>query len=165
MSLAPDYPRPVNLARRPLHGDLLLAEHSEINPSIRTQVYGRRSALAAGYLVALLIAGPSVEADEFDRFCRKSGLETRKDQVLVESSCDKRLELFRKRKIRIADILRLSFAHHVNHFDPAQDHTSAVQRLEPEHWPDPPLGRPMILLDPVVQIAALVDPDRFQLAP
>jgi hypothetical protein len=66
MSLSPDYPRPVNLAWRPLRGDLPLAEHSGINPSVRTQVYGRRSALAAGYLVALLIAGPSVEADEFD---------------------------------------------------------------------------------------------------
>lgn len=66
MSLSPDYPRPVNLAWRPLRDDLPLAEHSDINPSVRTQVYGRRSALAAGYLVALLIAGPSVEADEFD---------------------------------------------------------------------------------------------------
>jgi hypothetical protein len=66
MSLSPDYPRPVNLAWRPLRGDLPLAEHSDINQSVRTQVYGRRSALAAGYLVALLIAGPSVEADEFD---------------------------------------------------------------------------------------------------
>jgi hypothetical protein len=60
------YPRPVNLGQQPLCGVLPLDEHSGVGLSVRTRVYGRRSAMAAGYLAALLIAGPSVEADEFD---------------------------------------------------------------------------------------------------
>jgi hypothetical protein len=64
--LAPAYHRPVDLGRNPLCGVLPLDEHPDTCLSVRTQVFGWRSALAAGCLAALLIAGPSVEADEFD---------------------------------------------------------------------------------------------------
>jgi hypothetical protein len=64
--LAPAHPRPVNLGLHPLCGVLPLAEHLDICLSVRTRVYGWSSVLAAGCLAALLIAGPSVEADEFN---------------------------------------------------------------------------------------------------
>jgi hypothetical protein len=44
-------------------------------------------------------------------------------------------------------ILRPLLAHHANYFDPTQDQAGATERLEPEHRPDPPFNRPMILLD------------------
>jgi hypothetical protein len=53
----------------------------------------------------------------------------------------------------------------VNHLNPDQNDTSAPGGLEAEHRPGPPLDSPMILLDPVIRIAALADPDRFHLAP
>jgi hypothetical protein len=37
--------------------------------------------------------------------------------------------------------------------------------LEPKHRPNPALDSAMILLDPVVEVSTLLDPDRFQLAP
>jgi hypothetical protein len=62
-----------------------------------------------------------------------------------------------------AGVLRLSFAHHVHHLDPAQDCPGAVYGLEPEHRPNPPLDGTMILLNAIVEISALSDPDRLQL--
>src|SRR3712207_894300 len=55
-------------------------------------------------------------------------------------------------------------AHHMHHPDPAQAHTSAVHRLEPEHRPHSPFDRPMILLNAIVQVGTSPDQDRLQLA-
>jgi hypothetical protein len=47
----------------------------------------------------------------------------------------------------------------VNHLDTIKDHTSTGDGLEPEHWPYSPLDRPMILLDPIIEVGTLPDPD------
>jgi hypothetical protein len=57
------------------------------------------------------------------------------------------------------------FPHHVNHLDAAQDRPSGRDRLEPKHWSNPALDGPMILLDAIVQVGTLPDPDRLQIAP
>jgi len=72
-------------------------------------------------------------------------------------------ELLGKGQPRTAGVLRLSFAHHVNHLDPAQDHTSAANRPELEHRPNPALASAMILFDPIVEVGTLPDPDRLEL--
>jgi hypothetical protein len=54
--------------------------------------------------------------------------------------------------------------HHVHHLDTTQDHTSRGRGLESEHRPHPPLYGPMILLNPIIQVAALPDLDWFSLA-
>ncbi len=70
-----------------------------------------------------------------------------------------------QRRLPTAGILRLPFAHHVNHFDPAQDRPSRCHRLQPEHRTNSALDGTMILLDPIIEIGALSDPDRLHLAP
>jgi hypothetical protein len=52
----------------------------------------------------------------------------------------------------------------VHHLDTTQDHTSRGRGLESEHRPHPPLYGPMILLNPIIQVAALPDLDWFSLA-
>ena len=80
-------------------------------------------------------------------------------------SCDKQVKLLGERWLPIAGVVRLLFAHHVDHLDPAEDHTGGVDRLEPEHRSDPPLDSPMILLNSIIQVAALPDPDWLEPAP
>jgi hypothetical protein len=64
--LVPVHRHPVDLGRHSLRRVLPLAEHTGTFLSARNRVNGWRSVLAAGCLVASLIVGPSVEADEFD---------------------------------------------------------------------------------------------------
>ena len=61
-----------------------------------------------------------------------------------------------------AGVIRLSFAHHVNHLDPTQDRPSGCHRLEPGR--NPPLDGAVVLFDAIVQICILPYPDRRQLA-
>jgi hypothetical protein len=67
--------------------------------------------------------------------------------------------------MQIAGILRLLFAHHVDHLDASQDRTRAVNGLKPEHRPHPFLNGPMILLDAIVQIRTLPNSNGFQVMP
>ena len=46
-------------------------------------------------------------------------------------SCSKQVKLLGERRLLIAGILRLLFAHHVDHLDPTQDRTGAGDRLKP----------------------------------
>ena len=62
-------------------------------------------------------------------------------------------------------ILRLSFAHHVNHLDPTEDHTSAAHRLETKHRSHTAFDGAVILLDAVVEVLTLPDPDRLEPTP
>jgi hypothetical protein len=59
--------------------------------------------------------------------------------------------------VEIAGILRLPFAHHVDHLDAAQNDTSAHGRLEAKHWPDAPLDGAMILLNTIIEVGTLAD--------
>jgi hypothetical protein len=88
----------------------------------------------------------------------------RSDRVIAGSSSES-LELLSERRLPIAGILRLSFAHHVDHLDPAQNCPSGRHRLEPEHRSNPPSDGAMILFDTMIQIRTLPDPDRLQFAP
>jgi hypothetical protein len=81
----------------------------------------------------------------------------------VSPSCGEPLELISEGQMLIAGILRLLFAHHVNHLDPAEDHASAGNGLEPKHWPYSPLNGTMILLDVIIEIGTLSDTDGLQL--
>jgi hypothetical protein len=83
----------------------------------------------------------------------------------VERSGGKQLELLGKRWLRIAGILPLLFAHHVNHLNPAQDRPSGRHRLEPEHRSNAPLDGAMILFNAIVEVGTLPDLDRLQFAP
>jgi hypothetical protein len=96
---------------------------------------------------------------------RKFGEEIRKSRLSVARSGSKQIKLLSQRRLWIAGVLRLSFPHHMNHLNTAQDHSSTGHRLEAEHRPDPPLDSPMILLDPVVETGTLPDSDRIQRAP
>jgi hypothetical protein len=61
--------------------------------------------------------------------------------------------------VRISGVLRLLLAHHVHYLDAAEDYTGSGHGLDPEHGSHPPLDRPMILLNSIIQVAALPDPD------
>src|SRR5687768_9082379 len=76
--------------------------------------------------------------------------------------CGKPLKLLSERQLLSAGVLCLSLAHHVNHLNPTQDHPSGCHRLEPEHGPDPSLDGAVILLDAIIQIGTLPDPDWLQ---
>jgi hypothetical protein len=52
----------------------------------------------------------------------------------------------------------------VNQFDIAQHSASTVYRLEAKHRTNTLFDGTMILIDPVIQIAALADQDRLQFA-
>jgi hypothetical protein len=62
-------------------------------------------------------------------------------------------------------MLRLSFADHVNHFDPTEDRASAGYGLESEHRSNPPLNRAMILFDAIIEVSTLPDPDWLEPTP
>ncbi len=79
-------------------------------------------------------------------------------------SCSKQLKLLGDRGTPKAGILRLLFAHHVDHLDPTQDRTGAGDRLKAEHWPHSPLNSAMILFNAVIAVGTLPDPDRPQFA-
>jgi hypothetical protein len=59
-------------------------------------------------------------------------------------------------------ILRLSFAHHVDHLDATQDHPGTVSGLKTEHRTHAAFDSAVILLDAVVEILTLPDPDRLE---
>jgi hypothetical protein len=75
------------------------------------------------------------------------------------------MELLGEGRLRIAGILRLLFAHHVDQLDPTKDDVGTGHRLKAEHWSDAPLDRSMILLNPIIQVAAPANADRLQLPP
>ena len=58
-------------------------------------------------------------------------------------------------RLRIGTIIGLLFAHHVNHFDPAQDHTRTGGGLEPEHRPYSSFYASVVLLYAIVEVTVL----------
>lgn len=65
-------------------------------------------------------------------------------------------------RIGIEGVSRLPLAHHVDHLDAEKDDGCGGRRFEAQHRPDLALDAPMVLLDPVIEVAALPDPDRLQ---
>ena len=82
----------------------------------------------------------------------------------MRRSCGEQFELLRERRLLSAGVFCLSFSHHVNHLDPTQDYPRGRHRLEPEHRPHSPLDGTMVLLDAIIEVGTLPDPDRLQLA-
>jgi hypothetical protein len=73
--------------------------------------------------------------------------------------CGEPLELFSERRLLSAGVFRLSFSHHVHHFDAAQHSASAIHGLEPHHRTNPPLDGSMILLNPIIEVGTLPEAD------
>lgn len=64
----------------------------------------------------------------------------------------------------LAAVFHLAFANHVHQFDAAQEDAGTVNVLEPHHRSGAPFDGPVILLNQVVQILRLANPDgRFPL--
>src|SRR5688572_25248892 len=78
----------------------------------------------------------------------------------VTRSCGEQVKLLGERRLPIAGILRLLLAHHVDHLNPTKDDASTGNGLKAEHWPHSPLDGTVILLNAVVEVASLSDPDR-----
>ena len=60
---------------------------------------------------------------------------------------------------------RLLFPHHMDQLDATQDHAGTVSGREAEHRSHAAFDGAVILLDAVIEVLALPDPDRLQLAP
>ena len=97
-----------------------------------------------------------------NRFCRKSGTGTRKQQSTAPLSCGEQVKLLGEQQLLIAGILRLVFAHHMDQLDATQDHAGAVNGLEAEHRTHAAFDGTVILLEAVVEVLTLPDPDRFE---
>jgi len=55
--------------------------------------------------------------------------------------------------------VELAFLDHVHRLDASQDGTCAVERFEAQHRPHDPLDGPVVLLDEVVDVLRLAQPD------
>jgi hypothetical protein len=64
-----------------------------------------------------------------------------------------------------AGIVRLLFAHHMDHFDPTQDHTRAGNGLEAEHRPDSSFDASVVLLNAIIEVTALSNSNWYQSVP
>lgn len=75
------------------------------------------------------------------------------------------MKLLRERQLPIAGIFRLLFAQHMDQLDATQDHAGTVNGFEAEHRPHAAFDGTVILLDAVVEVLTLSDPDRLEPAP
>jgi hypothetical protein len=66
-------------------------------------------------------------------FVANSEKESDKGRRSVARLCSEQFGLLSERRLPIAGMLRLVLAHHVNHLDSIQDHTSSDRRLETGH--------------------------------
>jgi hypothetical protein len=71
------------------------------------------------------------------------------------------VKLLGERQLLTAGIFRLLFAHHVDQLDATQDHPGTVSGLEAEHRTHAAFDSAVILLNAIVEIAALANPDRL----
>ena len=80
-------------------------------------------------------------------------------------SCGEQVKLLRERQLLPAGIFRLLFTHHMDQLDATQDYAGTVSRFEAEHRSHAAFDGAVILLDAVIEVLTLPDPDRLQLAP
>jgi hypothetical protein len=73
--------------------------------------------------------------------------------------CSQRIELL-SGSLSNTLVFHLSVGDHVRHLDAAQQDAGTPEILEPKHGAGTPFDRPMVLLDEVVEIFGLADPDR-----
>ena len=84
---------------------------------------------------------------------------------MVPPLCGEQVKLLGERQLLIAGLVRLLFTQHMNQLDAAQDHAGAFSGLEAEHRTHAAFDGAVILLDAVIEVLGLPDPDRLQLAP
>jgi hypothetical protein len=95
-------------------------------------------------------------------FCRKSRTGARKQQVCRAASCGKQVELLGERQRLTAGIVRLLFTQHMNQLDATQDHAGTVSGLEAKHRSHASFDGAVILLNAVIEVLTLPDPDRLE---
>jgi hypothetical protein len=83
----------------------------------------------------------------------------------VPPSCGEQVKLLGERQLLIAGIFRLLFTHHMDQLDPVEDHAGTVSGLEAEHWTHAAFDGAVILLDAVIEVLTLPDPDRLEPTP
>jgi hypothetical protein len=83
-------------------------------------------------------------------------------RCIVPPSCSELLELLGERQLPTAGIFRLLFAHHMDQLDATQDHAGTVNGLEAENWTHAAFDGAVILLDALVEVLTLPDPDRLE---
>jgi hypothetical protein len=80
----------------------------------------------------------------------------------VPPSCGEQVKLLGERQLLLAGIFRLLFTHHMDQLDTTQDHVGAVSGLEAEHRTHTAFDGTVILLNAIVEITTLPDPDRLE---
>jgi hypothetical protein len=76
--------------------------------------------------------------------------------------CGEQVKLLGERHLLPAGVLRLTFAHHVDQLDAAQDHAGAGNGFEAEHRSHSAFDGAVILLDAITEVLTLPDPDRLE---
>jgi hypothetical protein len=85
--------------------------------------------------------------------------------VFVTRSSSELLELLGERQLLITGIFRLLFAHHMDQLDATQDLAGTVSGLEAEHRSHAAFDGTVILLNAIVEVLTLPDPDRLEPTP
>ncbi len=80
-------------------------------------------------------------------------------------SCGEQMKLLSERQLLIAGIFRLLFAQHMDQLDATQDYVGGVNGLEAEHRSHAALDGAVILLNVVIEVLTLPDPDRLEPMP
>jgi hypothetical protein len=75
------------------------------------------------------------------------------------------VKLLGERQLLPAGILRLLFAQHTDQLDATQDHAGTVSRFETKHQSHAAFDGAVILLNAVIEVLALLDPDRLEPTP
>src|SRR5918997_2051753 len=73
--------------------------------------------------------------------------------------CGEQVKLLRERQLLTAGIFRLLFTQHMNQLDATQDHAGTVSRLEAEYRTHAAFDGAVILLNAVIEVLTLPDPD------
>ena len=91
-------------------------------------------------------------------FCRNSAIGSA-NRAVFRRSRGQRVELVCCGRSSGFGPVELAFLDHVHRLDASQDGTCAVERFEAQHRPHDPLDGPVVLLDEVVDVLRLAQPD------
>ena len=82
---------------------------------------------------------------------------------MVPPLCGEQVKLLGERQLLIAGIFRLLFTHRMDQLAAAQHHAGAVGGLKAEHRTYAAFDEAVILLDTIVEVATLPNPNRLEL--
>jgi hypothetical protein len=83
----------------------------------------------------------------------------------VRPLCGEQVKLLGERQLLPAGIFRLLLAYDIDQLDPTQDHASAINGLEAEHRTHAAFDSAVVLLNGVIEVLTLPDPDRLEPTP